>query len=237
MFRKLLVILVVALVGLLVVADRVVEVVAGHLVASHVRTAAQLGVTPSVTFEGFPFLTQAIAGDYREVSVTVHGLTSGGLRIATLQATLYGIHAGLGAVLSGHLQQLRIDRGTGSAFVTYADLDAYPPAKAHHITVTRDGTEARVTGTVYVAGAPVTASGDAIIGVQGRQLLITPMPAQLQGAAAALPPSVRSSISNSLAIRVNLSGLPFGVVLRTATVEDTGIAFTATATGLEVATG
>jgi hypothetical protein len=64
---KALLVTLVVLLGLLVVADRVAVNVAEDRVAQQVQSSGRLAGPPTVDIGGFPFLTQAVAGDYSDV--------------------------------------------------------------------------------------------------------------------------------------------------------------------------
>jgi len=84
---------------LLMAADRGANAYAENQMASQFQSSAGLSGKPEVTIEGFPFLTQAIAGKLHEVDITASDETmtaksagSGLLEIASLTATLQGVH-------------------------------------------------------------------------------------------------------------------------------------------------
>jgi LmeA-like phospholipid-binding len=84
---------------LLVAADRGANAYAENQMASQFQSSVGLSGKPKVTIEGFPFLTQVIAGDLHKVDITVsnEAITaksagSGLLEIASLTATLQGLH-------------------------------------------------------------------------------------------------------------------------------------------------
>ena len=68
------VIALIVLVLLLVGADFGAAAFAEHMISQKARTQLQLNDDPSVTIHGFPFLTQALGGDYSHISVSAAGL-------------------------------------------------------------------------------------------------------------------------------------------------------------------
>jgi hypothetical protein len=70
--RIILAIVVVA--GLLVAADFGFAALAEHRVSQQAREELDLEDDPSVTVHGFPFTTQALAGDYGHIEISVESL-------------------------------------------------------------------------------------------------------------------------------------------------------------------
>ena len=84
---------------LLVVSDRVANAYAENQMASQFQSSLSLSGKPHVTIQGFPFWTQLIAKDFNNVDITasnetINSVTAGGgaLEIASLNATLHGMH-------------------------------------------------------------------------------------------------------------------------------------------------
>ena len=67
--RKLL-IGVIILAVLLVAADRIAVAVAENQISDRLTSAYGLAGKPGVTITGFPFFTQVVAGDYRQIDVS-----------------------------------------------------------------------------------------------------------------------------------------------------------------------
>jgi len=210
--RRLLISLVVIL-GLLVVADRVARAAADRAVAQRIQHDQGLSQRPDVSIDGFPFLTQALAGRYDHVTLTMHDLHNGPVPVQTLRVVLRGVHVPLSAVFSGHVSSVPIDRATATVLVRYADLGAN--VGGNHLTVS-EGTngEVKVTGTVSALGQTVTASGEGRLDVRGNDVVVT--------------------VGHGLDFTVPLSGLPFRIVLVGAKATKSGIEVSATANGLVV---
>ena len=90
---------VIVILVLLVVSDRVANAYAENQMASQVQSSLGLSGKPSVTIHGFPFWTQLIAHDFKNVTITASNETinsasagGGALEIASLNATLHGLH-------------------------------------------------------------------------------------------------------------------------------------------------
>src|SRR3954453_5389351 len=140
------VIVVIVILGLLVVADRVALAAAEHVVAGRIQDDQGLSDRPDVTIHGFPFLTQALAGRYDEVTVHVRGLRDRTVPVAKLTVDLHGVHVPLGAVTSGHLSRVRGGRAAAKVLLSYDDVNSY---LGKHLTVGEGyNVDVKVTGTV-----------------------------------------------------------------------------------------
>jgi len=109
------------LVGLLVAVDFGTAAAAEYHVSQRMRTELSLPTDPSVRINGFPFLTQAISGDYRDVAVSADRIQYGVLQLS-LRADLHGVRVPLSAVLSGSVSTIRVDDAEGTVLIQPADL-------------------------------------------------------------------------------------------------------------------
>jgi hypothetical protein len=115
---------VIVLIVLFVVSDRVANAYAENQMASQVQSSLGLSGKPHVTIQGFPFWTQLIAKDFNTVDVTASNETinspsagSGALEIASLNATLHGLHfQGFSS------NSATVDQFNASALVTFTAL-------------------------------------------------------------------------------------------------------------------
>ena len=112
----------IVIVVILVVGDRAANAYTENQMASQIQSSLGLSGKPSVTIQGFPFLTQVAARDFRTVNVNASNETitassagSGLLKIASLTATLHGMH------IHG-LNSATIDQFNASALVTFTAL-------------------------------------------------------------------------------------------------------------------
>src|SRR5271166_2948776 len=110
------------IVVLLVVADRAANAYTENQMASQIQSSLGLSGKPDVTIQGFPFLTQLAARDFRTVDVNASNETitassagSGLLKIASLTATLHGMH------IHG-TNSATIDQFNASALITFTAL-------------------------------------------------------------------------------------------------------------------
>ncbi|QFZ23670.1 LmeA family phospholipid-binding protein [Saccharothrix syringae] len=110
--------------ALLVAADFALAAAGEYQVAQRMRQQFRLGEDPSVRINGFPFTTQALAGDYRDVEISASGVPVGDqLRDLEIRANLHHVRIGLSDLLSGNTANARIDQVRGSVKIQAADLN------------------------------------------------------------------------------------------------------------------
>ncbi|MGH3867425.1 MAG: LmeA family phospholipid-binding protein [Pseudonocardiaceae bacterium] len=119
--RKL-IIVVLVVVALIVAADFGAAAVAEHAVAEQLRQRLGLSSDPSVRINGFPFLTQALAGQYSAIDVRAGEVSVGPLHDLDVEATLHDVDAPLSQVSSGTLQSVRAARVDGRVRIKDSDL-------------------------------------------------------------------------------------------------------------------
>ncbi|MGD0063367.1 MAG: DUF2993 domain-containing protein [Streptosporangiaceae bacterium] len=144
---------------ILVVADRAANAYTENQFASQVQSSLDLSGKPQVAIQGFPFLTQLAARDFRTVDITASNETAGTggqLEISSLTATLHGMH------IHG-LNSATVDQFNASALVTFTAL-AKAGGIPQGITLSADGSN-QVKAAVSIgplsetAVAQVTQSG------------------------------------------------------------------------------
>jgi hypothetical protein len=167
-------IVVLVLAVLLVVADRVSAVVASHEVADQVAADQSDCGKPGVDIGGFPFLTQAIAGRYDDVTLTTQCTVGDGptIHLAPVVVHLDGVHLGLSAIVHHAVRSVPVDSATGSVTIDFSELDqqalgqklTFSEGPNHTITV---------TGTLTVAGHSISAHGAGSVSISGGSLHIS----------------------------------------------------------------
>ncbi len=196
----------VLLLGLAVVADRVAVGVAEDRVAGEIARQGGLDGTPQVDIAGFPFLTQAVAGRYDDVRVSLTATDLGQPAGTRADVRLRGVHAPLSQVLSGSVRQVPVDRIDGTATLSYELLSR---ELGDGTTVVREGDALRITRTVEVLGRrlPLTATGT--ITVDGPDLVIDVRDAV--GAGVDVPGWLLERADGLLDLRYPVPELPFGL--------------------------
>jgi Cu/Zn superoxide dismutase len=201
----------IVIVLILIVADRAANAFTEDQMASQVQSSLELSGKPHVTIQGFPFLTQLAARDFKTVDITASNETAGTggqLEIASLNATLHGMH------IHG-LNSATIDQFNATALVTFTALGK-AGGIPQGITLSADGPN-RVKANISIgplsdtAVAQVTQSGAGQINVK----IID---------AGGIPTSLLGSLAN---FSVSIPKLPAGVTIQSVSVTQQGVLITA----------
>jgi len=177
---------VIVLLILLVIGDRVALAVTENAMASQFQQNG-LPVKPSVTIEGFPFLTQLAAKDFNKVDISASNIpvplpTGGNLSITSVHATINGLHISSYSSTAS----ARVDQMNATVFVSYSALAAagglgdgtgvtFAPVNANTVKVTAslaglvsDSEEVQITQTgPQTISVKVLSSGGALGSVLG----------------------------------------------------------------------
>jgi hypothetical protein len=120
---------------LLVIGDRVALAITENDMASQFQ-ANGLPVKPSVTIEGFPFLTQLAAKDFNKVDISATNVPAGPVTIDSIHATIDGLHISSYSSTAS----AKVDHMTATAFISFGALAAAGGVGGGTgITVTPDG--------------------------------------------------------------------------------------------------
>ncbi len=218
---KALLVFVVVLLGLATVADRVAVSAAEKQVATQLQQRGGLHGPPAVHIGGFPFLTQAFAGKYDDVRISLTAADLGQPAGTTAEVHLRGVRLPLSSVLSGSVRQVPVDRLDGTAILSYQLLaDRIGPGT----TLSRDGDGMRITRTVDLLGQRLQLSAAGRLTVQGNELRIDAE--QASAAGVSLPAAVVRQASSMLGLSYKVPQLPFGLQLTGVSPEDDGVAIT-----------
>lgn len=99
----------------LVIGDRVANAVAENSFASKIQSSG-FPTTPSVTIEGFPFLTQVIAHDIHRIDISASNVPAGPVNITSIKATATGVH------LNSSFNGATVDQINGTVFIAFSSL-------------------------------------------------------------------------------------------------------------------
>jgi hypothetical protein len=212
------VVLLVVLLGLAVVADRVAVGIAEDRVAQELAAQGGLQGTPEVDVTGFPFLTQAVAGRYDDVRISLSADQLGQPEGTRADVALHGVRVPLASVLSGSVQQVPIDRIDGTATLSY---DLLAAQLGGDTTLRREGDGLRITRTVELLGQtiPLTAAGT--VSLDGNDLIVDV--ANATGAGVDVPRFLVDQVADLLDLRYTVPALPFGLRLTSVTPADDGV--------------
>ena len=104
---------------LLVIGDRVANAIAENAMASQFVSNG-FPVKPNVSIEGFPFLTQLVAKDFKTVNISAGNVPAGPVTITSVHATINGMHI---SSLSSNASA-KVDHVTATAFISFGALAA-----------------------------------------------------------------------------------------------------------------
>lgn len=214
---RILLILVVVLGGLFVAADRLAVSYAESQAADKIQSAKGLTDRPSVSIKGFPFLTQVVARDLNEVTVTVDNVTAstGGvstdgsdpLHVARFTADLHNVR------INGNFSSAVADTATGTALIPYSEVTKLAAGQlsgaVSNVAVGYGGTTSSGQGQVKISGSVQVpflgsqqVSGEAPVDIRNGNSL-----------ALSLPYGVGRLIGGQTGMSWPLTGLPSGITL------------------------
>ncbi|MEN3300950.1 DUF2993 domain-containing protein [Pseudonocardia sp.] len=231
---KRLIVVLLVLVGVLVAVDYGAAAAAESAVSRQMRERLGLADDPSVRINGFPFLAQALSGEYRSVQVEAQRVPVGQLRQVDVRAQLNDVTAPLSELLGSGPKTLRVANADGSVRVGTTDLEALLPG-VQKLTIAnldanaldslvRDGgadpslrgldpeTTARFGGTVAALGQELDVAVVAELQIVDGKMRIVPRDVRLGDTDAdPLPAPVQSLIQQLFTVQVDPGTLPFEV--------------------------
>ncbi len=259
--RKL-IIAVLVVVALAVAADFAAASVAEHRVATQLRQQFTLSSDPSVRINGFPFLTQALAGRYSAIDVRASGLSVDQLHDLDVEATLHNVDAPLSEVTSGHLQSVHAAQVDGRVRIKDSDLgraigledlriqqpsdqeikELLPPGTQSRGTSAGDVTRGnrapiRMEASTTLAGQRIEIIGIGVIELTGSVVRITASDVRLSRDGAGevgLPREIRQTLLKTLSTAVKPGGLPFAVTPTRVWVETGSVVVEGTANNVTI---
>ncbi len=213
--RRLVVVLIVLL-ALLAVVDRVGVLVAQSVLASQVKDQLGLHQTPDVSIRGIPFLTQAVRGKYSDVRVRLPDVDAGSVRHVAIDARLQGVRVPLSDAIRRQIQQVPVDRISGTLDVRYDEL-----ARASGIsglTITRDGDSLKLAGSVRVLGRQLDVRAVGRVEVRGNDIAINAEQAEVAGVP--VPQAALDAAARLLSFKVSPTNLPLSLRITSVDIGD-----------------
>lgn len=212
--RKLLTTLAV-LILLLVVADFGLRWYAGRQIGDAIAKELKLSQSPDVSIAGFPFVLQAINGEYNTITIDLPAVPLGKVEGVSATADLIGVKIPLA-------DALRADTSALTASSTLIRLSFPIPALAAasglpnlEISGTADGgLRAQATLTVLGQTFPVAATLTADVQDSTLQL----RSGSVDGVGVTLPAQVTQAIGSMVSLDVPLTSLPFTITQASVTV-------------------
>ncbi len=218
-------------VGVLVAADFGLAAMGEYQVAQRMRDKFELTEDPTVRINGFPFILQALSGDYRDIEITATGVpVRDSLRDLEIRANLYHTRIGLSDLLAGNTRDARIDQVKGSVKIKAQDLnrlvntvtpftdmaiepDTRPEATPTPKPAKPDPTKAAVklSGNTTVAGRKIRITAYGTVTLVEGQLAVGVTDVELDDTSLAGLNEVLRVVKNALSVTINPGALPFTV--------------------------
>jgi hypothetical protein len=210
--RALLITLIV-LIGLLIAADFGAKAFAESAIASKIDSSG-LGTKPSVTIEGFPFLTQVAARDLKQIDINAGNFTVKQVVISSLHATATGVHP------NASFNGATIDQINGTVVVSFTTITNLVPVPGLTVAADpADGPDAiKLNSSLGGATGKIVQTGPNVITVDVGNLT------GLAGLASLIGGSTLAS-----SYTFDIPQLPAGLVVRSVSVTSQGIVATASA--------
>ena len=203
-----LVVLLLVVVGVLAVVDRVGVGIAEDRVADQIASRGGLTSAPEVEITGFPFLTQAVAGNYSDIRVHLTAEELGQPAGTRADVSLRGVHVPLSDVLSGSVQQIPVDRVDGTATVSYALL---AEQVGGNTVITQRGEGIELTKSVTVLGIDFDLTASGTVTLDGQDVVVDVSDASAAGVD--VPGFVLDTAADLLDFSYRVPELPFGLQL------------------------
>jgi LmeA-like phospholipid-binding len=209
---------VIVLLVLLVVSDRVANAVAENQMASQVQSSLGLSGKPNVTIQGFPFWTQLLAHDFKTVDISASNEVinsasagSGALEIASLNATLNGLH-----FQGFNSNSATVDQFNATALITFTALGTVGGIP-QGITLTSGGGN-QIKANISLG--PLSASATAQVTQTG--------PNQINVKVTNFDGIPESALGNLADFNFSIPKLPPGVTIQSVSVTQQGVQVTIT---------
>lgn len=222
--RKLLIALVV-LAALFVAADRIAVATAESRISSRIAAAYSLPAKPKVTIEGFPFLTQVLAGQYQRIDVSIGGVNADGYTLTRVRARFSDVRASLSQVLGQTGTSVTAAKADGSALIGYGQIRSHLPAK---VTLTPDGSRLKVAGMLRFHSVHVPVTAVVALNVTRAGIRVTPTSVTTPlGFGVPL-----GAAAGALSFVIPVHSLPLHLALTSVSVTPGGLRVAAAASGL-----
>jgi len=202
--RALLILLVVVAIGV-VAGDRIALVIARDEIGKKIAAQYDLPQCPKVDIDGFPFLTQAIAGKYRRIDVAVGDWSGQRITVHDLDVRLSDVTAPVADAIHDRTSGFVADTATATALVPYDTVRRFAPREVESISNAPDGLH--VTGTFSVAGIPVPATVVVTVEPTDDGISVTPVSVRAVGGG---PTAPLEFLRRYLTFTVPLQRLPLG---------------------------
>jgi hypothetical protein len=227
------------LVALLVGADFGAAAYAEHTVSEKARQQLNLSDDPSVTIHGFPFITQALSGNYSHISLAASGVPIKNLKDVAVNAELTDVTAPLSDLVNGNTGAIKIGDLQAQVTIKASDLNKIDPltrvedlriepSSIEYVQTGQDSTDSsdasqedqdqsqagiRVSGYVQIAGQKIEIFCFAMIELHGTTIDILPKRLQYGNdkETTVVPQSVQQALLPNFKASFDTGSLPFAV--------------------------
>lgn len=224
--RKLVIFLVVLL-ALVIVGDWGLKQAAEREIAKRVAAKAQLTEEPEVTVEGYPFITQMLAGRYESIHLVSGQISRGEVKVKSLDVTLNGVDAPLEKLLANSGDSISATSAKATAVVPYGEVQRRVP---EGLTVAPAGEFLQLSGEFSVAGVQVPVKSKLKLDVTRKGIIAVPKEIKVGRFPASL-------VKNRLGFTVPLRKLPMDLRVTSVKVTPGGLQVNAEGTQVELSGG
>jgi hypothetical protein len=178
-----------------------------------------------VTIQGFPFLTQAVAGRYKRVDVALSSVTAGGVQVRDLRASFTGVNAPLARLFGNNSSTVTADSAVATALIPFASVQRRLPLG---ITLRPDGNELKLAGKLGYEGFQLPISAAVSLHVTTTGIEVSPRNVTVGGTL----PVPSGPLGSRLAIALPVHDLPMHLKVRSVRVTSGGFEVSASARGV-----
>lgn len=227
--RKVLLVFVILLLAGLLAADRLGVRRAETEIGRQISAQYALDRQPEVNIHGFPFLTQAVGGEYQRIDVAIGDWTQQQVTMKDVRIRMDDVRAPLSEVAKGDTTGIVAGTATASAIVPYEAIRQRAPKEVKAIAP--KGSDLQIEGTYAVLG--VTADITAIVTLEATAKGIEIIPKSVGSQGVQVP---LAGVQQSLRWTVPVTDLPVGSRISRVEVTPGGLRVTATARNVDLAT-
>jgi hypothetical protein len=214
--------------GLLYGADRFAAGMAEEQIGKQVAAQSGLGAPPEVEIDGFPFLTQVLAGEYEKIEMSLGEISQRNIKLTDVSAELSGVRAPLSGLINGDTSQVVAGTAAVSGIVPFSTVEKHAP---QGVRMSASGSDLRLRGKLGYAGFSVPV--DATVGVKAGREGITMTPKQLRGEGGR--PIPLRLVQQRFGFTIPVRDLPLGARVTGVEVVDGGLRITASADDVKIA--
>ncbi|GAA1982307.1 DUF2993 domain-containing protein [Nocardiopsis rhodophaea] len=225
--RKFLAFILIFLLVMVVVADRGLHSAAQNEIAKRVSQRYQLSSEPEVTIGGFPFLTQAIGGEYSEIHIVTGAMTVNDVSLDRVDVTARDVQAAIGDLMT----EPKVIAKTADATVMlpYSELQSRLPQGI--VIENKDG-KPRMTGDLAVPGGiSVPVAADLDVSIDGDVIKVTPSSIEVSDAP---PIQLGSAVEDRLTVSFQVPQMPFDLQITKIDALPNGVEVSAEATNVRL---